>query len=438
MLSSRTVMELFRSTMIAWIAFFIALGITFVLWSNARNDAINDAKIRFDRSNIETINKINNRMETYANALQSGTALLNSVEKIDRKKWNIYFSSLEMAEHYRGFQGIGFSKVISSNQLSAHIAQMHREGFLDYEIKPSGKREEYHSIIYLEPLDERNKRAIGYDMFTNPIRQNAMIRARETGEVTLSGKVTLIQEKDSNIQAGFLMYVPFYHTSEALLTQEQKKKYFEGFVYAPFRAHDLMREIFANQNPNIAVKLYDGGSVNENNLLYISDNFTKNKSFFTAAIPVQMYGRTWTVVFQTLPSFKATIDSDNYRLIILAGLPISLLLLLTGLSFSRTAEQARMMARKMTSEIRALNNELETIIDTAPNPIILHTQDGTIVKINKAWKDSCGYSLEETPTTDIWVDKSYKEDHEKVKEHIRYLFTITEKIDEGEFSFYSK
>lgn len=424
--------------MIAWIGFFIALGITFLLWLNARNNAMDDVKTRFERSNIETIYKINNRMETYANTLQSGTALLNTVEKMNRQKWNIYFSSLEIEQHYPGFQGIGFSKVIAHNQLSEHIAQMRRDGLSDYGIQPFGKRAEYHSIIYLEPLNERNKRAIGYDMFTDPIRQSAMIRARDTGEVTLSGKVTLVQENETNIQAGFLMYVPFYDTQAASLTQAERNKYLQGFVYAPFRAHDLMSEILANQDPNIAVKLYDGISVNEENLLYKSDNFTKDKPLFTATIPIEMYGRTWTVVFQSQPSFNATIDSEHYRLIILAGLPISLLLLLTGLSFSQTVERAKIIARKMTFEITALNNELETIIDTAPNPIILHTQDGTIVKINKAWKNNSGYSLEETPTTDIWVDKSYKENHEKVKEHIRSLFTITEKVDEGEFSFYSK
>ncbi|MCX6062061.1 MAG: CHASE domain-containing protein [Campylobacterales bacterium] len=438
MLSYRTIMVIFRSTMIAWIGFFIALGITFLLWLNARNNAMDDVKTRFERSNIETIYKINNRMETYANTLQSGTALLNTVEKMNRQKWNIYFSSLEIEQHYPGFQGIGFSKVIAHNQLSEHIAQMRRDGLSDYGIQPFGKRAEYHSIIYLEPLNERNKRAIGYDMFTDPIRQSAMIRARDTGEVTLSGKVTLVQENETNIQAGFLMYVPFYDTQAASLTQAERNKYLQGFVYAPFRAHDLMSEILANQDPNIAVKLYDGISVNEENLLYKSDNFTKDKPLFTATIPIEMYGRTWTVVFQSQPSFNATIDSEHYRLIILAGLPISLLLLLTGLSFSQTVERAKIIARKMTFEITALNNELETIIDTAPNPIILHTQDGTIVKINKAWKNNSGYSLEETPTTDIWVDKSYKENHEKVKEHIRSLFTITEKVDEGEFSFYSK
>jgi PAS domain S-box-containing protein len=78
------------------------------------------------------------------------------------------------------------------------------------------------------------------------------------------------------------------------------------------------------------------------------------------------------------------------------------------------------------------------MINTAPNPIIIHTEDGTIVKINQAWCDISGYTLEETPTTGIWVDKVYKEQQEKIKSHIRYLFTITQKVDEGEFTFFNK
>lgn len=434
----RAVIVLSRLGMLAWVAFLIAVGITFLLWSNARNDAMDEAKNRFDLSTAETVRKINTRMHTYANTLQSGAALLNTVDRMNRKKWNVYISSLNMAKHYPGFQGIGFSKVISPNKLSEHIHQMRADGFPNYTVKPTGKREEYHAIIYLEPLNERNLRAIGYDMFTNPIRQQAMTQARDTAQTTLSGKVRLVQEQGNNVQVGFLMYVPFYHDQGLLLSQVQRKERLEGFVYAPFRAQDLMTEILGSKASNIAMKIYDGTSVKDENLLYESDPLTNKKPLFTTTVPIEMYGRTWSIVFQTLPSFKATIDNSQSRLIVLAGLPISLLLLLTGLAFTQTVEQARNMARKMTSEIRALNNELETIIDTAPNPIILHTEDGTIVKINKAWKDSSGYTLEETPTTSIWIDKSYKEHTEKVKEHLRYLFTITEKIDEGEFSFYSK
>jgi PAS domain S-box-containing protein len=198
-----------------------------------------------------------------------------------------------------------------------------------------------------------------------------------------------------------------------------------------------MNEILRHQNSKMTLNLYDGSADNEKNLLYAQSPM-ESKPLFETTIPISMYGRTWTAVFQTPLSFETSIDYGESHLILLAGVPISLLLFLSILSFSQTVERARLMARRMTAEIRALNSELETIIDGAPNPIILHTEDGAIVKINKAWINSSGYTLEETPTTGIWVDKSYRENPEKVKEYIRHLFTITEKVDEGEFSFFSK
>lgn len=427
-----------KSVLIAWLAFLIALGITFLLFSNAQKNTLQEAKTRFNVSNTETIKDIFTRMHTYENTLNSGTALLTTVEHMNTKKWHIYITSMELSKDYPGFQGIGFSKIIPQKKLSEHIAQMRANGFPNYIIKPAGKREEYHTIIYLEPLDERNRRAIGYDMFSDPTRQQAMIRARDTAQTALSGKVTLIQEDKTDIQAGFLMYVPFYNTQDPLLSQEQRRKHLDGFVYAPFRATDLMKEIMVNKNPDIAIRVYDGSVINDAALLYTSNPSMNDTPLFSKTIPIVMYGRTWTLVFQTLPSFKSIINTYQPRLIVLAGLPISFLLLLTILSFSKTMEQAQTLARKMTAEISTLNNELENMINTAPNPIIVHTEDGAIVKLNKTWIDICGYTQEETPTTDIWIETVYKEHHQEIKEHLKSLFSITHKVDEGEFSFYNK
>ncbi|MFZ2889508.1 CHASE domain-containing protein [Sulfuricurvum sp.] len=428
-----------RSVAIAWFAFIIALGITFLLWSNAQKKVLNEAKNRFDVSVRDTVDKINNRMQAYEHTLQSGAALLNTVEMIDQSKWENYIRRLKIEEHYPGFQGIGYSIVITPENLSSHIAKMHRQQDSNYTIKPFGQRKEYHSIIYLAPLDEKNKRAIGYDMFTNLTRQQAMIHARDSGNTALSGKVTLVQETDIDVQAGFLMYTPLYTEKSTFLTLREKHERLKGFIYAPFRANDLMREILNKNNPNIAVSIYDGTQISDTNLLYESQPFIQDKPLYIVSVPIVLYGRTWTAVFQTLPSFNTTINMDQPRLVILAGLPISFLVLLIFLSFSQTVQQAKYIARKMTAEIRALNDELENMINTAPNPIIVHSEDGRIVKMNQTWSTICGYTYEETPTTDIWIDKVYREEnHADIKAHIRYLFTITEKVDEGEFTFYSK
>ncbi len=419
--------------------FFIAIISTFLLWSNAQNNAMQMAKTYFDVASDTTVYEISDRMHTYENTLKSAVAFINTNEQLNQKTWNMYITSMELNKHYPGFQGIGISKVIQPKMLSKHIAQTRADGFPDYTIKPAGKRDEYHSIIYLEPLHASNRKAIGYDMFTNPIRQQAMIHARDTGQTTLSGKVTLIQEQAPGIQAGFLMYVPFYMAHDTSLTQQQRRASLDGFVYAPFRANDLMNEVLLNKNPHILIKLYDGTSINDETLLYESKHIINKNPLFSATIPIVMYGRTWTAVFQTLPSFNTTINNDQAKLILLAGVPISFLLLLLILSFSKTAEQAQILAYKMSAEIRTLNDELENMINIAPNPIIIYTEDGNIIKINKTWIDICGYTHDETPTIDSWINKVYDQEHrDEIKAHIRNLFIITQKVDEGEFSFYNK
>ena len=85
-------------------------------------------------------------------------------------------------------------------------------------------------------------------------------------------------------------------------------------------------------------------------------------------------------------------------------------------------------------------NELETIIKEAPNPIILHQDGGKILMLNQAWINSSGYSLEETPTIDAWVEHIHDDIETKIslKKHIYSLYEITEKSDEGEFTFLNK
>ena len=59
--------------------------------------------------------------------------------------------------------------------------------------------------------------------------------------------------------------------------------------------------------------------------------------------------------------------------------------------------------KSLNENLDILNSELETIIQEAPNPIILHEKGGKILMLNHAWINSSGFTLEETPTIDKWV-----------------------------------
>lgn len=95
---------------------------------------------------------------------------------------------------------------------------------------------------------------------------------------------------------------------------------------------------------------------------------------------------------------------------------------------------------KFIEQIEQKKRELETIIKESPNPIIIHSNDGKIIMLNQAWINATGYSVQDTPTSFDFIDKVYKDEDERkrVKEHVKSLYGITSKVDEGDFTFINK
>lgn len=79
-------------------------------------------------------------------------------------------------------------------------------------------------------------------MFSESVRRKAMVRARDTGLPSLSGRVILKQETDTDVQNGFLLYVPVYKKTPLKMDEINPDNIF-GYVYAPFRVNDFINSV---------------------------------------------------------------------------------------------------------------------------------------------------------------------------------------------------
>lgn len=73
------------------------------------------------------------------------------------------------------------------------------------------------------------------------------------------------------------------------------------------------------------------------------------------------------------------------------------------------------------------------VID-APFPIMIHAEDGKVELVNKEWIRVTGYSPDDIPTIADWTEKAYGNRMERVREDIEKLYSITDKVDEGEYT----
>ncbi len=319
-------------------------------------------------------------------------AFFNASKTVSREEWRIFNQAQKVEKQLPGIQGIGFSLLIPHAELTWHIQGIRREGFPDYTLKPDGDREVYSSIIYLEPFSDRNLRAFGYDMFSEPVRRAAMEQALDTNAAALSGKVVLVQETSTNIQAGVLMYVPVYRKGMPTETVEQRRAAIHGWVYSPYRMNDLMHGTIGDFNPEktkqLHLQIFDGDQPSPQSLLYQSFPEENQKSGEQISnlspvrflqIPIDFNGKHWTLRFRQTDGGFFTLAYIGVWLTLVCGISITLLLFALIRTLLNTRVEAQRIAENLTGELLENQAMLQQILDTVPHAIF--------------WKDKAGVYL---------------------------------------------
>src|SRR5207245_10643790 len=201
--------------------------------------AVAKDRARFENSAQQICTTLDQRFDTYVALLRAGTGLFAASHTVEPDEFRRFVAQLELPRHYPGIQGIGFSARLKPDERNNLIQSMRQAGKADFKIWPEGDRPEYYPVLYLEPLDQRNQAALGYDMFTEPARRAAMERARDTGLPVTSGRVTLVQEIQEPKQAGFLIYSQVYHNGWKTDTVDERSAVIVVFVCGSFRSARL-------------------------------------------------------------------------------------------------------------------------------------------------------------------------------------------------------
>jgi PAS domain S-box-containing protein len=81
--------------------------------------------------------------------------------------------------------------------------------------------------------------------------------------------------------------------------------------------------------------------------------------------------------------------------------------------------------RKQTEEaLRQSEERFRSALLNAPLPILLHTENGEILQVNHVWTELTGYSLQDLPTLDDWLQRAYGDRQEQVRADITRIFPL--------------
>ncbi|MDP3454034.1 CHASE domain-containing protein [Methyloversatilis sp.] len=385
--------------------------LSWMAWQTLHTQEQAQAQTRFDRSAAEAERALTEAMADYEQLLWAGAALFSASSDVTREDWRAFADSVQLDTRFPGLKGFGFAQMLTPAERVAHEAALRASGRPGYAIRPPGDRDMLTSIVYLEPEVGTNLDAIGYDMYSEPVRRAAMDRAADSGKAALSGAVTLVQDSAAP-RPGALMYVPVYRTLRGLHTVEAHRAALRGFVYSPFRMNDLVQAALGDRAADMVVELFDGRATDESALLFerrraVLKNLAAYTPSFVETRPIEVGMHRWTLRFSTLPAFDVAAPASKANLAGAAGLGLTVLLCSTLAAVLGLRSRAENLAHRMSVAHRESEARMRSVIEASAEGILIcdATSASRVLSANPAIGDMLGIEaglLQGMPLTQLF------------------------------------
>ena len=352
-----------RRSLVPYLILVGALAVTAgaALYTHNQIGQQNELKFRSTAARVRT--EIETRLDGYVAMLHGGAGLFAASSQVEFDEFRHYVERLEIPHRYPGIQGIGFSRFVPHAD-RAHVQEVLRRHVPTFTYWPA-TADELHAIIFLEPPNLRNTRAMGYNMFSEPVRREAMIRARDSGIAAASGPVRLVQEdrREGPEQIGFLIYEPVYRTGTSPSSAADRRAALLGFVYSPFRTGDLLARIVEPDEgeASVGLRVFDVTDP-ERHLLYASGGDERPR--LRADQYIDIAGRRWLLAFNSA-SGAAPLLSGRVLEVLVGGAALSLLLFGATLAQARarqSAERTSEELRRSEEALRAANRSKDEFL----------------------------------------------------------------------------
>ncbi|CAH2032007.1 CHASE domain-containing protein [Trichlorobacter ammonificans] len=310
----------------------VSLLITWVAWHSNRTARQEEVRTGFDYQAREVFSSIAQRMDAYEQVLRGVQGLFAVSETVTPDEFRTYVRMLRLNENYPGIQGVGYSPLIHGASRERQLAAISRQGYAEFPMLPTGTRSEYAPIIALEPLTGSNRRALGFDLLSEPVRRKALQRARDLGVAAITAKLRLLQENGPKQQAGCIMYLPVYRHGVVADSLDARRRNLVGWVSAPFRMDDLMNGILGERSRQFDIEIFDGTTILPEAMMYDDDTLFHADGTvptrFQAVRRMEIAGHIWTVVISSRDQFLSSENGRGAHTIAVAGIAVSLLLTL--------------------------------------------------------------------------------------------------------------
>ena len=370
-------------------------------------------KLEFEKDVLSINAKIETQLFAHLNALKAIESFYAASTDINRPEFRAFVAHL--FNDFSGIQALGFDQFVLDSQRTAFEKSIQHEGFVDFHITerdanknliPAAKRASYVVVNFIEPM-KRNQKVFGFDMMSDPLRQEVLNQALNSSEITSTPKITLVQETGN--QSGFLSFIPLYKNGFAHQTLEEKHRALLGFAVAVFRVGDMIDVALKDiAHENLRLRIVDESAV-EDNVLFDSlpllsvSHFPEGKNGFFKSTIITIGNRLWCIEVYATPNYlhnhnllnSSHIHTNNSWHILLIGLFLTSLM--GGIALVVTGRKVSLeeTIKQRTEQLAKSEKNFRTMFEDMPVGVVNISIDGYFLNVNQSFCHFVGYSAEE-------------------------------------------
>ena len=368
-----------------------------VLWQQHEVQSL--SQIRFDQGAERIETEVKRRFAQPLYGLRGAAGVYAASQSVERGEFRSYVNSRDLLSEFRGIRGFGFIQRVERSGLARFVAAERADDAPFFDVRSSGNAPDLLVVKFIEPLAD-NAGVLGLDLGQEPVRREGAERAIASGEPTLTGRITLVQ--DGTQGAGFFYYLPVYRAGTAPVTPAQRKAALVGLLFAPIVTAELMKGVDVAADGTVDVKLFQGDASQAGNLLFDSDDHLDGvrgtltrEPFagqqFQTTRHFTVGGTRLVLRLGTTPVFDAAVDQSGVTLIGVGGTMASFLLALTVWLLASGRVRAQNLARRMTAEL----DTMARVVQTTSNAVLITDAALKITWVNDGFTRVSGYTLEE-------------------------------------------
>ncbi len=280
---------------------------------------------------------------------------------------------------FAGIQALSWNPLVSNGDRAEYERAIGDTFSPDFQITERGvqgnlvtaaERPQYITVQYIEPF-ENNQKALGFDVASNPTRENALNAARDSGKATATERITLVQETDK--QFGVLVFMPTYRNGVPHSTIDERRRNLTGYMVGVLRGDDIINSALQEfDKTGLIFRLVDQSATEGARFLFENRpqeqaiTILKEKGIFGGSVqlgrsyPIFFGTREWNLHISPDQQYLASLRTGNLWLLMFVGMVMVSMVGAYALVLSGQGSLLRKTVELRTAALMAATNQAET------------------------------------------------------------------------------